>query len=61
MKPLDDLIDKYCNNQEKQDLLFFKELLLWGMSAFKKLDKNRMLDGLEFKDSIGTYFNDINT
>ena len=61
VKPLDDLIDKYCNNQEKQDLLFFKELLLWGMSAFKKLDKNRMLDGLEFKDSIGTYFNDINT
>ena len=61
VKPLDDLIDKYCNNQKKQDLLFFKELLLWGMSAFKKLDKNRMLDGLEFKDSIGTYFNDINT
>ena len=60
VKPLDDLIDKYCNNQKKQDLLFFKELLLWGMSAFKKLDKNRMLDGLEFKDSIGTYFNDIN-
>ncbi len=61
VKPLDDLIDKYCNNQKKKDLLFFKELLLWGMSAFKKLDKNRMLDGLEFKDSIGTYFNDINT
>jgi magnesium chelatase subunit I len=61
VKPLDDLIDKYCNNQKKQDLLFFKELLLWGMSAFKKLDKNRMLEGLEFKDSIGTYFNDINS
>ena len=61
VKPLDNLIDKYCNNQKKQDLLFFKELLLWGMSAFKKLEKNRMLDGLEFKDSIGTYFNDINT
>ncbi|MBL6591401.1 MAG: AAA family ATPase [Flavobacteriaceae bacterium] len=61
VKPLDNLIDKHCNNQKKQDLLFFKELLLWGMSAFKKLEKNRMLDGLEFKDSIGTYFNDINT
>jgi hypothetical protein len=35
-------------------------MLLWGLSAFKKLEKNRMLDGLEFKDSLGSYFNDIN-
>ena len=60
IKPLDTLIDKYCKNENTKDLLFIKEILLWGLSAFKKLDKNRMLDGLEFKDSLGTYFNDIN-
>ena len=60
IKPLNTLIDKYCKNENTKDLLFIKEILLWGLSAFKKLDKNRMLDGLEFKDSLGTYFNDIN-
>ena len=60
IKPLNTLIDKYCKNESTKDLLFIKEILLWGLSAFKKLDKNRMLDGLEFKDSLGTYFNDIN-
>ncbi len=60
IKPLDKIILKYCNNIKKEDVFFFKEILLWGLSAFKKLNKNRMLDGLEFKDSLGSYFNDIN-
>ena len=60
IKPLDKIIFKYCNNIKKEDVFFFKEILLWGLSVFKKLNKNRMLDGLEFKDSLGSYFNDIN-
>jgi magnesium chelatase subunit I len=60
IKPLSQLTNKYCKNHKTEDLFFFKEMLLWGLSAFKKLEKNRMLDGLEFKDSLGSYFNDIN-
>ena len=60
IKPLSQLTNKYCKNHKTEDLLFFKEILLWGLSAFKKIEKNRMLDGLEFKDSLGSYFNDIN-
>ena len=60
IKPLDKIILNYCNNIKKEDVFFFKEILLWGLSAFKKLNKNRMLDGLEFKDSLGSYFKDIN-
>ena len=35
--------------------------LLWGLSSFKKLSKNRMLDGIEFKDSLGSYLKNLNS
>ena len=61
IKPINKLISKYCKNENKEDLLFIKEILLWGLTSFNKLSKNRMLDGIEFKDSLGSYLNDLNT
>ena len=61
MKPLDNLIKKYCKNIDQADHYFIKEVLLWGLSSFKKLSKNRMQDGIEFKDSLGTYLRNLNS
>ena len=61
IKPLNKLIDKYCKSIKKEDINFVKEILLWGLSSFKKLSKNRMLDGIEFKDSLGSYLKNLNS
>ncbi len=61
IKPLDKLINKYCKGIKNEDINFVKEILLWGLSSFKKLSKNRMLDGIEFKDSLGSYLKNLNS
>ena len=61
IKPLNKLIDKYCKDIKNEDINFVKEVLLWGLSSFKKLSKNRMLDGIEFKDSLGSYLKNLNS
>ena len=59
--PINKLIKNYCKSEKDEDLLFIKEILLWGLTSFNKLSKNRMLDGIEFKDSLGTYLEDLNS
>ena len=44
-----------------KDIYFMKEILLWGLSSYKKLTKKRTLEGLEFKDSIGSYLKNLNS
>ena len=61
IKPLKNLIKKYCKNLNDNDTYFVKEILLWGLSSFNKLSKNRMLDGIEFKDSLGSYLKGLNS
>jgi len=61
IKPLDELVKKYCKEINNEDISFIKEILLWGLSSFKKLSKNRMLDGIEFKDSLGSYLKNLNS
>lgn len=57
---LNNLIKRYCKNIDIQDHYFIKEILLWGLTSFKKLTKNRMQDGIEFKDSLGSYLKNLN-
>ena len=61
INPLNELIKKYCKEIKADDVSFLKEVLLWGLSSFKKLSKNRMLDGIEFKDSLGSYLKNLNS
>ena len=61
INPLNELIKKYCKEIKAEDVSFIKEVLLWGLSSFKKLSKNRMLDGIEFKDSLGSYLKNLNS
>ncbi|NKI24997.1 magnesium chelatase [Arenibacter sp. 6A1] len=53
--PLNALMEKYNPNIIKEDVYFFKELLLWGLAAYNKLSKQRFTEGYEFKDLYGNY------
>ena len=59
IEPLNKLIEKYCSNIDSEDYFFHKEIILWGLSASKQLSKNRSLEGIEFKDSLGSFLNNI--
>ena len=61
IKELSNLVKKYCKDIEDRDQYFVKEILLWGLTSFKKLTKNRMEDGIEFKDSLGSYLRNLNS
>ncbi|MFT6994842.1 MAG: magnesium chelatase subunit I, partial [Maribacter sp.] len=43
----------------KEDVYFLKELILWGLVSYKKLNKNRFEDGYQFKDVYGSFISDL--
>ncbi len=49
IKPLDELIHKYQPQLNKEDSYFMKEFVLWGLVEFKKLSKDRVDVGFNFK------------
>ena len=57
--PLTDLISKYQPNIDKKDSYFMKEFLLWGLVEYKKLSKEALQSGFQFKDPLGSYIRGI--
>ncbi|RNC90081.1 MAG: magnesium chelatase [Allomuricauda sp.] len=57
--PLNALAEEYGENIGKSDRYFFKELLLWGLVAHKKLSKHRFQKGVRFKDLYGSYISGL--
>lgn len=57
--PLDKLIEKYQANVPQKDSYFLKELILWALVEFKKLNKSRFTKGFKFDDLYGSYIRDI--
>lgn len=53
--PLAKLIEKYQPQLEKRDRYFMKEFVLWGLVEYKKLSKDRITEGYQFKDIFGSY------
>ncbi|MFS4455489.1 magnesium chelatase [Maribacter sp. 2304DJ31-5] len=56
---LNELIKKYQPDFPKEDSYFLKELLLWGLVAYKKLSKNRFSEGYRLKDLYGGYISGL--
>ena len=52
IEPLNDIIKEYQPNLSKEDTLFYKEFLLWGLVEYDKLSKNRYNKGFEFIDNL---------
>ncbi len=57
--PLNDLIKKYQSDIPKEDSFFLKEFLLWGLVEYKKLNKYRSAEGVQFKDLYGSYISGL--
>ncbi|TBH76428.1 AAA family ATPase [Aquirufa nivalisilvae] len=52
IQPLDDLIKKYIPKVKKENRYFMKELVLWGLAEYRKLSKERITEGYQFKDLL---------
>jgi len=50
--PLNAILERYVPKIDAQDVLFLKELLLWGMVEYKLLAKHKFTEGLRFEDEI---------
>ncbi len=56
---LDRLIDKYQPETPEKDRYFLKEFILWGLVEYKKLNKYRFSQGVQFKDIYGSYISGL--
>jgi len=56
---LNQLIKDNQPDYDKNEVYFLKELLLWGLVSFKKLNKQRFTDGYEFKDLYSSFLKGI--
>jgi len=59
IKPLDKLIKQYQPDLSKEDSYFMKEFILWGLVEYKKLSKDRISEGYQFKDILGSYISKL--
>ncbi len=59
ISPLDDLLGEYQPNLRKEDSYFVKEFVLWALSEYKQLSKNRFSEGIQFKDPYGSFISGI--
>ena len=50
VKPLNELIKKYQPETSKEDTHFIKEFVLWALVEYKKLSKDRFVEGFQFSD-----------
>ena len=56
---LDRLIEKYQPETPEKDRYFLKEFILWGLVEFKRLNKYRFAQGVQFKDIFGSYISGL--
>ncbi len=57
--PLNSLIKKYQPEFLQEDLYFLKEFILWALSEFKILNKERFTKGFQFNDPLANYIRGI--
>jgi len=57
-KPLIQLIAN-ARNIEKVDAYFVMEMVLWGMSEYAKINRDKLINGMQFSDLFGAYIGGI--
>ncbi|AWG22402.1 magnesium chelatase [Flavobacterium faecale] len=57
--PLEILLKKHQPDLAPEDHLFMKEFILWAMVEYKKLSKDRIATGYQFKDIYGSYISKL--
>ena len=51
------IMKKFQSELDANDYYFMVEFLLWGLEANQKLNKLRTFEGIQFKDSLGSFIN----
>ena len=51
------IMKKFQSKLDSKDYYFMVEFLLWGLEANQKLNKLRTFEGIQFKDSLGSFIN----
>ena len=51
------IMKKFQSELDSKDYYFMVEFLLWGLEANQKLNKLRTFEGIQFKDSLGSFIN----
>ncbi|MEX0275761.1 MAG: magnesium chelatase [Flavobacteriaceae bacterium] len=59
ISPLRQLLDTYQPKIKGTERYFLMELLLWGLVSHKKLSRERITSGLQFKDLYGSFIKDL--
>jgi magnesium chelatase subunit I len=49
------IMKKFQSEVDQKDYCFMVEFLLWGIEAQQKLNKLRTFEGIQFKDSLGSF------
>ncbi len=57
--PLEILLKEYQADVPKEDKFFMKEFILWGLVEYRKLSKDRVSEGYQFKDIYGSYISKL--
>ncbi|MFL9831414.1 magnesium chelatase [Flavobacterium sp. ST-87] len=57
--PLEILVKEYQSDLAKEDKFFMKEFILWGLVEYRKLSKDRITEGYQFKDIYGSYISKL--
>jgi len=52
IEPLSDLIEQYCPDLPSSERYFMKEIILWALVEFKRLDKKESDDVFQFQTTI---------
>lgn len=59
VKPLDVLVKKYQPQIPNEDVYFMKEFILWALVEYKKLSKNRVESGYQYKDLYSNFISKL--
>jgi magnesium chelatase subunit I len=59
VKPLDILVKKYQPETPNEDVYFMKEFILWALVEYKKLSKNRVDSGYQYKDLYSNFISKL--
>ncbi len=54
---IEKIMKKFQSELDSKDYYFMVEFLLWGLEANQKLNKLRTFEGIQFKDSLGSFIN----
>ena len=57
--PLNNLLKEYVPQVPKEDQFFWKEFILWALVEFKKLSKDSVADGYQFKDPYSNFIKNL--